>query len=54
MMFIWVFVLIGLFYIFYDKVDIPRRRTFEDILDERLAKGEITIEEYNQLKKVKR
>jgi uncharacterized membrane protein len=53
-MFIWVFVLIGLFYLFYDKVDIPRSRNFEDILDERLAKGELTIEEYNQLKKVKR
>lgn len=52
-MFLWLFIPLILILFFYDKIDLSKKSNFKQILDERLAKGEITIEEYNKIKKAR-
>jgi uncharacterized membrane protein len=39
---------------FYDKIDLKTKSDFNQILDNRLAKGEISIKEYNEIKNARR
>ena len=49
MMFLWIFLFAGIIYFFYDKRDFLHKSSFDEILDKRLAKGDITIEEYKHI-----
>lgn len=52
--FAWIFtviVIILLVYVFNNKKGKSSKKSAKDILDERYAKGEIDLEEYNEKKK---
>ncbi len=50
MMIIWFILIIVIIIVIYDKQDLFSSGKSNNTLDERLAKGEITIEEYNKIK----
>lgn len=52
MMFFWIFILIILFILLFKDNDLitTRKKNAKDILDERFARGEISIEEYKRMK----
>lgn len=54
MMFIWLILIVVLGYMFLDKQNLFKKNSFEDILNERLAKGEISIEDYKKLTDAKK
>lgn len=55
MMLIWLILIIIVIIVLYDKQDIfSSSNRFERILDERLARGEITLEEYKRIKEGKK
>lgn len=53
MMFFWVLIIIGFIYLLMnEKIDIKvKQHDSMSALNERLVSGEITIEEYNEIKK---
>lgn len=55
MMLIWIVIIFGLFYLLLSgRFDINQFKSTNasDLLDERLARGEISISEYQELKSV--
>ncbi|MCF7925353.1 MAG: SHOCT domain-containing protein [Candidatus Izimaplasma sp.] len=51
MMLLWPLLIIGLIYLFYrEDISFPRQQNPKNILDERLANGDITTQEYETLK----
>lgn len=55
MMLVWFILIVVVVVFLYDKQDLFTSTTrFDKILDERLAKGEISLEEYKKLKEAKK
>jgi uncharacterized membrane protein len=53
-MLIWIILIVVVVIVIYDKQDLfSGSNRFDKILDERLAKGEITVEEYKKIKEGK-
>lgn len=50
----WIFIIliiVAIFYVFNNKSDSSSQKSAKDILDERYAKGEIDLDDYNEKKK---
>lgn len=53
MMFIWFVLAIVLVIVLIDQRDYFTKKRTDQILDEQLAKGEVSVEEYRKIKKAK-